>query len=211
MEGTPADCVKIGLEVYRNRGAEMDMVFSGFNHGMNLGTDTLYSGTASAAVEGGMCGLPSAAMSICTSINHRKDPDHFEAAMRLAVKIARSEMFGARVGEGQAALGIGFIHEAHVILNVNIPDLPPAEIKGVKVCPLSYRAYDEWFRGKMDADGKIGYYYSGLPWVIGDADPGESDIIANGLGYATITPLRFDLTDRGRIEMMRGEWDGALE
>jgi len=215
MEGTPADCVKIGLEVYRDRGVEMDMVFSGFNHGMNLGTDTLYSGTVSAAIEGGMCGLPSAAMSICTSFTSHRTPRNFEAAMELAQKIARSELFAKRSDRADRdtkSLGTSFIREQHVILNVNIPDRPPDEIKGTKVCPLSYQAYIEWFQEKTGDDGRVGYHYSGTP--LGFGAPSEasseevdgSDIIANGLGYTTITPLQFDLTNRRMVDALRAEW-----
>ena len=203
MEGTPADCVKIGIEVYRERGVDIDMVFSGFNHGMNLGTDTLYSGTVSAAVEGALCGLPSAAISISSNLSYHRTPTNFGTAMKLAKNIARMELFSKRVGEDSRALGINFIHEAHVILNVNIPDLPPGEIKGVKVCPLSYRAYDEWFHGQKDEEGRMGYRYSGMPQIIGEADPDDSDIIANRLGYVTITPLKFDLTDQKRLADLR--------
>jgi len=208
MEGTPADCVKIGLEVYRDRGLEMDMVFSGFNHGMNLGTDTLYSGTVSAAIEGALCGLPSAAMSICSNESYLRTPVHFETAMKLAKKIAGAEFFAWRKREDPKASGLNFIHREHVIFNVNIPDLPADDIKGVKICPLSYRAYDEWFQEKVDETGRIGYHYSGMPEVTGEADADESDIIANSLGFATITPLHFDLTDRRAISALRGKWDG---
>jgi len=202
MEGTPADCVKMGLELYRSRGIEMDMVFSGFNHGMNLGTDTLYSGTVSGAIEGAICGLPSAAMSISSNLSFHRTPDNFETAMKLAVQIAGSEMFSKRIAENPKELDINYIHEEHVIISVNVPDRPAGEIKGVKVCPLSYRAYDEWFN-EMQDDGRSGYHYAGAPKVIGEADADDSDIIANMLGYVTITPLHFDLTDRRKIEVWR--------
>ena len=208
MEGTPADCVKIGLEVYRDRGIEMGMVFSGFNHGMNLGTDTLYSGTVSAAIEGALCGLPAAAMSISSNLSYHRTPGHFETAMKLAVHIARSDRFSKSVSRDPKALGINFINDPHTILNVNIPDLPPEGIRGVRACPLSYRAYDEWFREQTDSEGRVGYHYSGVPQIVGDAAAEESDIIANSLGFATVTPLHFDLTDRRRLEALRGEWAG---
>jgi len=208
MEGTPADCVKIGLEVYRDRGVEIDMVFSGFNHGMNLGTDTLYSGTVSAAVEGALCGLPSAAVSICSNYSYHRIPENFEAAMKIVKRIAGSELFSKRIGENPSSLDINFIKREHVILSVNVPDLPPEKIKGVKVCPLSYRAYDEWFQARPDKDGRKGYHYSGRPHVTGEAETDESDIIASGLGFATITPLHFDLTNWRRIEALRREWNG---
>jgi 5'-nucleotidase len=208
MEGTPADCVKIGIEVYRDQGIEMDMVFSGFNHGMNLGTDTLYSGTVSAALEGARCGLPSAAVSISSNASYHHTPLHFDYAMRLARAIAKSPAFSVG-GRGKTVPGIGFIKEPHTILNVNIPDRPEEEIPGAKVCPLSYRAYDEWFLAKQDENGRAGYHYSGEPLVIGDAAPEDSDIIADSLGYATITPLKFDLTDFDLLQRVRAEWDGV--
>ena len=206
MEGTPADCVKIGLEVYRGRGIEMDMVFSGFNHGPNLGTDTLYSGTVSAAIEGGMCGLPSAAMSISANYSFHRTPEHYETAMELAKKIARSELFSRRVDKDPKAVGISFIQKSHVILNVNIPDKPPGEIKELRICPLSYQAYIEWFQEKIDDEGRLSYHYSGIPRAVGEAGADESDIIANALGYATITPLHFDFTNHRMIEVLRREW-----
>lgn len=203
MEGSPADCVKIGLQIYHDLGVEMDMVFSGFNHGMNLGTDTLYSGTVSAAVEGALCGLPSAAMSISSNKSYHRTPNNFDKAMELAKKLASSEMFSKTTPKDRNKLDINFIKGDHVIISVNVPDLPAAEIKGVKVCPLSFRAYDEWFNKKADETGRIGYHYSGAPQIIGEAPADDSDIIANGLGYATITPLKFDLTDYEKIEGLK--------
>ena len=208
MEGTPADCVKIGIEVYRDRGIEIDMVFSGFNHGMNLGTDTLYSGTVSAALEGALCGLPSAAVSISSNESYHRTPVNFDYAMRLANTIAKSPAFSSGECKNTGVPELNFIRDKHTILNVNIPDRPESEILGVKVCPLSYRAYDEWFKATSDADGRTGYHYSGAPLIIGEATPEESDIIANGLGYATITPLKFDLTDHELFSLVRSEWDG---
>ncbi|MDR0874622.1 MAG: 5'/3'-nucleotidase SurE [Clostridiales Family XIII bacterium] len=209
MQGTPADCVKIGIEVYRDRGIEIDMVFSGFNHGMNLGTDTLYSGTVSAALEGALCGLPSAAVSISSNESYHHTPVHFDYAMRLALAIAKSPAFSVGGPSGRIVPEIDFIREQHTILNVNIPDLPEEEIGGTRVCPLSYRAYDEWFRSSEDESGRIGYHYSGAPLVIGDAAPEDSDVIANGHGYATITPLKFDLTDFDLLAAARAEWNGV--
>lgn len=203
MEGTPADCVKIGLEVYRNRNIEIDMVFSGFNHGMNLGTDTLYSGTVSAAVEGAICGLPSAAMSISTNFTDHRTPKYFELAMELALGIARSYPFSKYEKVDPNAYGLDFIRRPHALLNVNIPNLPREDIKGVKVCPLSYGSYDEWFKEHRDSDGRSCYQYAGSPRDIGEAPSEDSDIVANRLGYATITPLCFDLTDYAQLEFLR--------
>jgi 5'-nucleotidase len=212
MEGTPADCVKIGLEIYRERGIEMDMVFSGFNHGMNLGTDTLYSGTVAAAVEGALCGLPAAAMSIATMFTNHRSPDQFETAMKMARFIARSELSSSskRAGSDSRAFDIDFIRHPHVIFNVNIPNLPPDEIKGVKICRLSYGAYHEWFQERVNEEGRVGYHYSGIPMVIGEAEAEDSDIIANREGYVTVTPLQFDLTNRDMLDGLREKWTDVI-
>ena len=210
LEGTPVDCVKIGLEIYRERGLEMDMVFSGFNHGMNLGTDTLYSGTVSAAVEGALCGLPSAAMSISSNRSFHRTPANFEAAMKMAKHVAGSKLFQKRIGGNPNSFDINYIYEEHIILSINVPDMPPEDIKGVKVCPLSYRTYLGWCQEKSDEDGRMGYYYSGKPLVLGQAGVDDSDIIANQCGFATITPLHVDLTNHGKIEALRSEWEGYL-
>jgi len=207
MEGTPADCVKMGLELFRKDGVEIDMVFSGFNHGMNLGTDTLYSGTVSAAVEGAICGLPAAAISVGSNLSFHKLPVHFDAAMKIARQLATSDLFEKRIGEKPSEFDVNFIHDEHVILSVNVPDLPAEEIKGVKICPLSYRAYDEWFNEKTE-DGRKGYHYAGAPLPFGEAEADESDVIANQLDFITVTPLHFDLTDRRRFECWRNfNWE----
>jgi len=207
MEGTPADCVKMGLELFRKQGVEIDMVFSGFNHGMNLGTDTLYSGTVSAAVEGAICGLPAAAISIGSNLSFHKLPVHFDSAMKIAAQIATSDLFEKRISERPMEFDVNFIHDEHVILSVNVPDLPADEIQGVKICPLSYRAYDEWFNEKTE-DGRKGYHYAGAPLPFGEAEAHESDVIANQLDYITVTPLHFDLTDRRRFEVWRNlDWE----
>lgn len=80
ITGTPADCVKIGTKILREQDIKVDMVFSGINLGGNLGTDTLYSGTVSAAIEGSLCGIPSVAVSV-----NSHEATHFELACELAV------------------------------------------------------------------------------------------------------------------------------
>jgi len=208
MKGTPADCVKFGLEFYEKKGFAISAVLSGFNHGMNLGTDTLYSGTVSAAVEGALCGYPAAALSITINDSISEEPLHFEYAERLAVKTA--ELLCMRKGKKhkKEGFGLSFIGDTHTIFNINIPDLPESEIKGVKVAPLSYREYEEWFEVEKDSDGKMGYRYSGEPKIIGKAAAGESDVVANRLGYATITPLHFDLTNHKLLKAARTKWEG---
>lgn len=80
--GTPADCVKLGLDLLKKKGIHMDAVYAGINLGANLGTDNMYSGTVSAAAEGMLEGIPAVAVSVCSH-----DATYFEGACKLAVDV----------------------------------------------------------------------------------------------------------------------------
>jgi 5'-nucleotidase len=180
--GTPADCVKLGLKLLAEQGVKIHMVCSGINHGGNYGTDTLYSGTVSAAIEGCICGFPALAV----SVNDHK-PQNFEAACDLAVNTVRA--VSGKIG-------------ANTVLNINVPNLPPSEVKGVKITKLGDREYDEWFQPKQNEKGETEYWYSGTP-VVYENLAEETDVLAMQAGYATITPLHYDLTSHKLIEEVR--------
>ncbi|MEA4923335.1 MAG: 5'/3'-nucleotidase SurE [Eubacteriaceae bacterium] len=179
VTGTPADCVKLGIGYLKAKGIKIDMVFSGINHGGNLGTDTLYSGTVSAAIEGALCGKPSVAVSVN---NH--EPVHFEYACELAVNTLRAMKENDR--------GV-------ITMNINVPDMPKSEIKGVRYTRLGVREYDEWFTPKETESGETEYWYHGKPVVYKSRNAGI-DVIADQEAYASITPLKFDLTNHDLIE-----------
>lgn len=182
ITGTPADCVKIGVKILGDRGVKIDMVFSGINHGGNLGTDTLYSGTVSAAIEGAICGYPSVAVSV-----NSHNPSHFGLACRLA-KNACSKGFERL--------------DTKTVLNINTPNLPETEIKGVKYTRLGAREYEEFFHPKIGENGKVQYWYEGKP-VIYQGLPDDIDVISMQDGYASITPLQYDLTCYDKIEEIK--------
>ena len=177
--GTPADCVKLGLKRYRSMGIEIDMVCSGINHGANLGTDVLYSGTVSAALEGVLCGLPSIAFSCCSH-----EAVHMEALELLAPKVCSAA--AARM-------------KRNTVLNVNAPDLPLSEIKGLKFTKLGAREYEDDFAPEEDGSGNIFYTYSANPVVYEDLPEGI-DVGEFQKGYVTITPLHYDLTDYDLVQ-----------
>lgn len=186
--GTPVDCVRLGIKVYRDLGIEMDMVFSGINLGPNLGVDTIYSGTVGAAVEGSLVGIPSVAVSVTSH-----DATHFEYACRLAVGCAKY---------ANGKLGTEYI------ININAPDLPYDEVKGIKYARPGRIDYVPWF---ILLDGKEGdrdnvnlvYRYGGTPYI--EDQPDDVDVIASGQGYATISPLRFEMGYDEKTEEIR-EW-----
>ena len=221
--GLPADCVKIALEFLRREGVHIDMVYSGINHGGNLGTDTLYSGTVAAALEGSLCGKPSAAVSVDSH-----EAKWFEYACELAVNAAKAI-------EGQIAEGCA---DPRTVLNINTPNLPKEEIKGLRFTRLGPREYDEIFvpahmdseeeRLKRDAARAAGgreagaaspevveevrtmevklpgsFRYSGTPLTYPDL-PEDYDVVANQDGYASISPIHTDLTQFDKIEEIKG-------
>jgi 5'-nucleotidase len=183
LGGTPADCVKIGLEVFRSRGIVMDRVFSGINHGSNMGTDVVYSGTVSAAIEGAICGLPSVAVSVNSG-----RPVYFDVITELARRAAKFDL--SRFGD-------------NVILNINAPHLPKDEVKGVIVTGIGLREYTEWCEKGVAEDGTEGYIYSGEPVYYEGLCAEESDVGAFQEGYASISPLHFDFTKYELLEKVR--------
>jgi 5'-nucleotidase len=171
--GTPTDCVHLAISGYFD--FEFDMVCSGINDGANLGDDTLYSGTVAAAIEGRFLGLPTIAFSLCMEPG---GPRHFATAARIAHDLV------ARLKE--APLERGFT------LNVNIPDLPPDQIRGIKATRLGGRHRSEPAIPVTDPKGRRMYW-------IGPAGEGQdagegTDFDAIARGYVSVTPLQTDLT-----------------
>jgi 5'-nucleotidase len=159
------------------------MVISGINHGANLGDDVLYSGTVAAAVEGRFLGKPAIAVSLVGE--HR----HFDTAGQ-----AIRELF-LRLRD--AAL------PPDTILNVNVPDVPWGEVKGFMATRLGYRHRAERVVESRDPRGRP-IYWVGAAGPGQDAGPG-TDFHAIEHGFVSVTPLRFDLTDRDRLTTVR-DW-----
>ncbi len=176
--GTPVDCVKLALA--RLIEEPIDLVVSGINHGPNLGTDVLYSGTVSAAAEGVIMGCPALAVSLNTEGG---DAD-FTTAARFTRRMIRVIM----------KEGI----EPTTLINVNVPALPEDQIKGIRITRLGVRNYDNLFEERKDPRGNT-YYWMGGGVVEEDQDP-ESDVVAVQEDYISITPIHLDLTDYRLID-----------
>ena len=179
IDGTPADCVKLGLKVLKCGGIDIDMVFSGINHGGNLGTDTLYSGTVSAAIEGAFNNLPSVAVSV-----NDHNPVNFDYACDLALKTLK-KAYGKL--------------DSNTVLNINVPNLPSNLIKGLRYTRLGRREYDNWFSERNNNEGHKEYWYSGIP-IVYEGLPLDIDVSSMQEGYASITPLHYDLTSHKLLE-----------
>lgn len=171
VNGTPTDCVHIAITGLLK---DMpDMVVSGINEGSNLSDDTLYSGTVAAATEGRFLGYPAMAISLagprCV---------HYETAAQVA-KILVEHL-------RQTPLTFD------TILNVNVPDLPFSELKGIQVTRLGKRHVAEPTIKATDPRGRK-IYWIGAPGPEEDAGPG-TDFYAVNSGYVSVTPLHLDLT-----------------
>lgn len=163
VKGTPTDCVHLAVnELVR---PEPDMVVAGINHGANLGDDVIYSGTVAAATEGRHLGFPSLAISLVGKT-------HFATAAHYAAQLVRGMM----------------VHPlpADQILNVNVPDLPLDQIKGIRVTRLGNRHRAESVICSEDPRGQP-IYWIGPPGSQQDAGEG-TDFAAIEQGYVSITP-----------------------
>ena len=177
VDGTPADCVKLGLEVLLPE--PPDLVISGINFGPNLGSDVLYSGTVSAALEGLINGIPSIAISLATHEYHNFS--FSGKVIKEVVSILRGEL------------------PHSTLLNINIP---PGTPQGIKVTRLGNRRYVNIFDKRTDPRGRVYYWMAGEPYDVDENDP-ETDIWAVNEGYISITPIQFDMTDYGFMEKLK--------
>jgi 5'-nucleotidase len=174
VNGTPSDCVKLGAEAILP--SLPDLVVSGINPGPNLGTDVLYSGTVSGAFEGVILGIPAVAVSLATAA----EPEFSVAAH-----------FAHQVVELVKSIGL----PPDTLLNVNVPGLPAREIAGVQCTHLGTRRYSNAFDRRTDPRGKVYYWMAGEVLDLDD-DP-EADTMAIQNNLISVTPLRYDLTNRG--------------
>ncbi len=173
VTGTPTDCVHLAISGFFD--FEHDIVVSGVNDGANLGDDTLYSGTVAAAVEGRFLGLPAVAVSLCVEPGSVRN---FAGAARIAADLVR------RMAEHPL--------QGPVVLNVNVPDLPDGQLRGVQVTRLGSRHRSKPAVRAHDPRGRSVYWVGGAG-AGQDAGPG-TDFHAIAAGYASVTPLQIDLT-----------------
>jgi 5'-nucleotidase len=171
--GTPTDCVHIAISGYFD--SEFDLVCAGINDGANLGDDTLYSGTVAAAIEGRFLGLPTVAFSLCMTPESGR---HFDTAARVAHALV------ARLIEQPLERGM--------TLNVNVPDVPYEQLRGIKATRLGGRHRSKPIVPVEDPKGKR-LYWIGPAGAGQDAGEG-TDFHAIANDHVSVTPLQIDLT-----------------
>ncbi len=181
VDGTPADCVHLGVNVLLPRRPEL--IVAGINKGGNLGDDVTYSGTVSAAFEGTLLGIPSFAISL-VSRSHFK----FEGAARFAVRMAR---YILRHGLPK-----------DVLLNINVPNLDEDEIRSYRITRQGRWVHNgSGVIEKTDPRGRK-YYWIGSGQFIFD-EKKDTDFEAVSRGSISVTPLHLDLTHYGSIRLLK--------
>lgn len=173
--GTPGDCVKIAINAILSPEEIPDLVISGINHGPNLGSDILYSGTVSCAMEGAMMGIPSIAVSLASMQSDYEDfiyPAKFVNALLHKLK--------------------DFQFPPKSILNVNIPALDEDDIAGVAITELGKKMFTDNYEKRVDPRGKVYYWMAGE--LISESTNAKTDIAAVRNNKISITPVTYEMT-----------------
>ncbi len=176
VNGTPSDCVHLALAGFLDE--DPDIVVSGVNHGANLGDDVIYSGTVAAAMEGRFLGLPAIAVSLVG-----RNSAYMDTAAKVAVELVLKLQEKPLPGD--------------IMLNVNVPDVPYAALRGLEATRLGFRHRAEPIVKQRDPHGRPIYW-------IGPAGEGQdtgegTDFAAIARGAVAVTPIKVDLT---RHEML---------
>jgi 5'-nucleotidase len=182
VNGTPADCVKIGIKEIAQE--PIDLVVSGINLGANVGINVIYSGTVSAATEGAIMGVPAMAI----SLNTYREPADYSFAARFARKMARYMLADNPL--------------RHIPLNINVPALPEEEIRGIAVTRQGKARLIECFERRVDPRDNVYYWLAGETQM-SDEEEADTDASALRRGMISLTPIDYDLTRRDAM--------GALE
>lgn len=184
VTGTPTDCVHLAVTGLLEH--QPDMVVSGINLGANMGDDTLYSGTVAAATEGYLLGVPSIAISL-----NSYEGKHFDTAGRVACELVQ------RFNETPFA--------EPILLNVNVPDIPYEQLRGIQVTRLGRRHKAEPAVKSVTPRGET-VYWIGAAGPAADAGEG-TDFHAVEHGWVSVTPLQIDLTHAAQVSGLR-RWLG---
>jgi 5'-nucleotidase len=187
VDGTPTDCVI--MAVNELLGQHPDFCLSGVNHGANMGEDVLYSGTVAAAMEATVIGIPSVALSYTGDDYETLDGWQPLLERFLSQVLARDSF------------------PSHTLLNVNLPAVPPEEVRGIRITSLGQRHYSDSITRIMDPKGREYFWIGGGISAWAGAEDADFRAVQNG--YISVTPLHLDLTNYTTLEEIRG-WQLAL-
>ena len=184
LNGTPVDCVKMAFD-HLFRDEKVDLVISGINHGSNAAVNVLYSGTMGAAIEAAFYNIPSIGLSLT---DHDLDAD-FEGAVRYGTHVVKAVLENDSLPRP-------------LCLNVNIPDIPCNEIKGIRLSRQTRGYWREEFYQRTDPHGREYFWLTG---AFSNAEPNAEDTdewaLANG--YVSVVPVQVDLTAYSQMEHLK--------
>ncbi|ODS31260.1 MAG: survival protein [Candidatus Scalindua rubra] len=189
IDGSPADCVKLAVREIMKETTEL--LVAGINIGANVGINVLYSGTVAAAIEGAILGIPSVAISLEIAESSPDIQGAADIAKNMIKVIIKKEL------------------PRGTLLNINIPLISKDKIKGVKITKQYSGDFDEHYDRRTDPRGGAYYWLAGTGWP--EKDVVGTDMHALKEGYISITPLRYDLTDKSFIkEVEAWEWNNDI-
>jgi 5'-nucleotidase len=162
-------------------GGKVDLVVSGINHGANLGSDIIYSGTVAAALDAVIMGYKALAVSCASEF-----AEHFDTAAETVARLIDGGLFDEESKD--------------VLLNLNVPNVPMSELKGVKAAIQGRTAYDDSVELRDDPRGREYIWVTGTMREHIDGEETDLTVVRNG--YASLTPIKFDLTARDKIESL---------
>ncbi len=184
VDGSPADCVHLAVTGFFDELPKR--VISGINHGINMGDDVLYSGTLAAAIEGRFCEYSPLAVSL-------DGTTHFETAARVVATLLQSADFCAING---------------TIFNINVPDVPWQQLKGIRTTVLGKRSLPKKSYVVATPRNTVSH------WIAESGEPidtaATTDFTAIAQGFASITPISIDMTDTSRVAVMRNVIDTLI-
>ncbi|MFD2552673.1 5'/3'-nucleotidase SurE [Bizionia sediminis] len=178
--GTPADCVKLAVNEILDR--RPDLCVSGINHGSNSSINVIYSGTMSAALEAGIEGIPAIGFSLL-DYNYNAD---FTAAKKIAKRITQEVLNNTLPND--------------MVLNVNIPNIKEADIKGIKICRQAKANWQEEFDKRQTPQGKDYYWLTGKFVNLDKGTDTDEWALANG--FVSVVPVQFDLTAHHYVQQL---------
>ena len=183
VSGTPADCSKIAIKHILSK--KPKVLISGINLGANVGNNIIYSGTVSAALEGTLLGIPSIAISLDSFKN-----DRFELSKKLARDVV-SFVLKNNLPKG-------------TMLNVNVPNIDPENFLGTRITKQGNQFFNDDFDQRIDPRGQT--YY----WMKGKIEDNDEDLVFDGKaisdGYASITPIGFNMTNESYMHDLKGKF-----
>ena len=180
LDGTPADCVKLAVTELIQPPPQL--VVSGINMGANVGVNVIYSGTVSAATEAAVLGIPSVAV----SIDSFQTTDFSAATTFIGPLVKLVEMHGLPPG---------------IALNVNVPSIPAAAVRGVRVTHQGNMKFVESYDRRIDPRNHV-YYWLCNAAPVEDVDP-EADSAALAADCISVTPIHYDLTNYPVLETLK--------